>query len=238
MRLSLGAGAYAHLQAFPVRGVIIAAFASALGVGMAVGALRWVADSLPDTYVRFRFPLPIEITPDWRLFAYAALAGLIAAVLVGGLTAWRGSRIPPLRMFGASGIAAATPARAKWTRTLLVAVQVSAAVILLLGTSLYLVRALTTSRTAILYDTTPLATAELGFDNDYRVDQVAEVMGRVLDRMKKIDGVETAAIANGLIGGSYSGGRNLRESRRRRRVHARPDEHVADARGAAGGRLP
>ena len=36
-------------------------------------------------------------------------------------------------------------------------------------------------------------------------------MGRVLDRMKKIDGVETAAIANGLIGGSYSGGRDLRD---------------------------
>ena len=88
---------------------ISAAFASALGVGMAVGALRWVADSLPDTYVQSRFPLPIEITPDWRLFRSAALAGLIAAVLVGSLTAWRGSRVPPLRMFGASGIAAATP---------------------------------------------------------------------------------------------------------------------------------
>jgi len=210
VRLSLGAGTLRIFRLFLFEASIIAAFAAALGIAMAVGALRWVADSLPDSYARASILPVIEITPDWRLFAYAAIAGLMAAALVGGLTAWRGSRVPPLRTFGASGIAASTPARAKWTRTLLVAVQVSAAVILLLGTSLYLVRALTTSRTAILYDTAPLATAQLSFDNSYRLDQAAEVMGRVLDRMKQIDGVKTAAIANGLIGGSYAGGRGLR----------------------------
>ncbi|HEX5215277.1 MAG TPA: ABC transporter permease [Vicinamibacterales bacterium] len=210
VRMSLGAGTARIFRLFLLEAALVAAAAAGLGVAMALATLRWVRSELPNSSALERFRMPFELTPDWRIFAWALAAGALSAVVVGGLTAWRGSRTPPLRMFGASGIAMSTPARGKWLRTLMVAVQVSAAVILLLGTGLYLVRAVTTPRAKLNFDTSPLATAQLTFDERFSNNEVVEIMASVLDRVGKIDGVDHAAIADGLIGGSYSGGKPLR----------------------------
>ena len=41
--------------------------------------------------------LSADLAPDWTVLAYAVFAGALTAVLVGGATAWRASRVPPAR---------------------------------------------------------------------------------------------------------------------------------------------
>src|SRR5262249_36432292 len=153
---------------FLLEASIIAAAAAALGLALALAALWWMDGSVPGVGGSARFRIVYTLTPDWRMFAAALAGGVIASISVGGIPAWRGSRTPPLRMFGASGVAMATPARGKWLRTLFVAVQVSSAAILLFATGLYLIRGLTDTRLEIAYDTHALATARLEFDEATR----------------------------------------------------------------------
>lgn len=68
---------------------------------------------------------------------------------------------PPQRVFAGLGVAAGITRQGRWLRTGLVAVQVSAAVILVLGTGLFLIRALETFGSSIRFETRELATAHL-----------------------------------------------------------------------------
>jgi putative ABC transport system permease protein len=205
VRLSLGAGVARIYRLFLLEAVIIAGLSAAAGMAMAFIGLRYVTEVLPGmTQNRYtRMPI-IDVSPDWRMFAYAIGAGAFAALVVGGLTAWRGSRTPPLRLFGSSGIAQSTSPRGKWTRTVLVAVQVSAAVVLLLGTGLYVVRALTLSPGSPTFDTSRLATAQLGFGDAGLYDtQVPDLLKRILTSIEGLDGIEAGAITDGMFGADY-----------------------------------
>ncbi len=205
VRLSLGASAAQVFRLFLLEAGTIAGLAATAGAAFSWLGLRYVKDALPGATLDRYSRMPIDISPDWRMFAYAAGAGAVAALIVGGLTAWRGSRTPPLRLFGSSGIAQSTGARGKWTRTVLVAVQVSAAVILLLGTGLYLVRDFENGQVSLTFDTDRLATAQIELDSDrFNDTQVPDVVQRVLASVEKLEGIEAGAITDGMFGAEYA----------------------------------
>jgi len=206
VRLALGANAARVFRLFLLEAAIIAGLAAAAGVGLALVGLRYISDVLPgvsqDRYTR----LPIvDVSPDWRVFAYAVIAAAVAALSVGGMTAWRGSRTPPLRLFSSSGVAQSTGTRGKWLRTALVAVQVSAAVVLLLGTGLYLVRSIEQTPGSPTFQTNRLATAQIDLPSDrFNVTQAPDVLGRILTAVERLEGIEAGAISDGMFGGDYA----------------------------------
>ena len=210
VRLSLGASASNVFRLFLLEAVVIAGLAAALGLLLALAGLRYVADALPGMAFNRVIGLPYDISPDWRILLYAAGAGLFAALTVGGLTAWRSSRTPMLRLFSSSGTAQSTERRGRWTRTALVAVQVSAAVILLLGTGLYLIKAFRDVTAQPAFDTSRLATAQIQFDPDvFNQTEVSHVLPRIVTALEQLKGIEAAAITDGMFGGGYARPREL-----------------------------
>ena len=202
VRLSLGASALNVFRLFLLEAVIISSLATAIGLSLAMAGLRAVADALPGFALgRLVIGLPTDISPDWRMLAYALGAGLFASLAVGGLTAWRISRAPLLRLFGASGIANVTEKRGRWTRTALVAVQVSAAVILLLGTGLYLVKAFRDTSAKPAFDTSTLASAQIQFDPAvFNNADVSYILPQIVASIERLQGIEAAAITDGMFG--------------------------------------
>jgi putative ABC transport system permease protein len=211
IRMSLGAAAGHVYRLFLLEACTIAGLAAICGAAFAWLGLRYITSALPGANLDRFTRLPIDISPDWRMFLYAVAAGAFSAMLVGGLTAWRGSRTPPLRTLAGSGIAESTRAGGRWLRTGLVAVQVSAAVILLLGTSLYLIKGFERAPTEVTFATDHLATAQLEFDAErFNPADVATLLQQILTSVERLSGIEGAAIADGMFGGSYSAAREMR----------------------------
>lgn len=211
VRLSLGASASNVFGLFLLEAAIIAGLAATLGLSLALAGLRYVDEAMPGLALdRIVVGMHIDISPDWRILVYAVGAGLFAALVVGGLTAWRISRTPLLRLVGSSGIAHSTERRGRWTRTALVAVQVSAAVILLLGTGLYLVKAFRDVSAKPSFDSSALATAQIQFDPEVFNDaDVSYLLPRIVTSIERLEGIEAAAITDGMFGGSYARPREL-----------------------------
>jgi predicted permease len=210
VRVSLGAGSGRIFRLFLIESGLIAGLAALSGALVAWLALRYVVMVLPGATIDRYTRAPVDVSPDWRVFAYAVGAGALATLIVGGLTAWRGSRTPPLRMLGGSGIADSTRAGNRWLRTVLVDVQVSAALILLLGTGLYLIRGLDKTQLAMTFQTDQLATAQIEFDSDrFNPTDVSVLLQRILDSVERFEGIEAGAITDGMFGGLYARPRQL-----------------------------
>jgi putative ABC transport system permease protein len=210
VRNALGGSTARVFRLFFAETALVSVTASVLGLGLTVAALHLVGASFPALRAgRFLTASP-DFTPDWMTFAYAAAAGSLAALLVGGATAWRASRIAPMRAFGSSGITASSTPRGRWLRTGLVSVQVSTAVILMLGTSLYLVEAIKGFETNLEFDFDRLATArvDLGL-HDYNPTRGRSFFDRVIAQAQQLPDIEVAALATGLPGAAAFGAQSL-----------------------------
>jgi putative ABC transport system permease protein len=223
VRLAVGASRARVARLFFAETMLVSGLAVLVGLGLAWTIVLLLRDALPaltlQRAVRFA-GTRVDLTPDWRMFAYATAAGLVSATLIGALTAWRASRLPPQRVFAATGVAAGLTRQSRWLRTGLVAVQVSAAVILVLGTGLFLIRALESFGTDIRFPTRQLATAHVNLATGATIEagiltpSYTETRGRVfLDRLAtaigQLPGVEAAALATGFPGGGYMGPQTL-----------------------------
>lgn len=79
--------------------------------------------------------LALTVPFDAVVFGYGLAAGLAAALIVGTMTAVHATRVTPLQALGGLAPASAgTTVTGRRLRTALVAVQVTAAVVLLMGT--------------------------------------------------------------------------------------------------------
>src|SRR5262249_1645229 len=118
-------------------------------------------------------------------------------------TAWRAARTPPLRsLASSSGIAHAMTARGRRTRLALVAVQVTVAVLLLMGSGLFAeqIRPQFAARSS-LFDTTPIASATLDVTPlNYTESRGRFFFSRVLEDVTKVPRIDSAALADGLPG--------------------------------------
>ena len=209
VRLSLGASRAQIFGLFLVEAGLIAAMASALGLAIAIGSTALLGAALPSVRTR-NLQLFLDLAPDYRVAVFAFAAGALAALCVGVVSAWRASAVSPLRALASSGAAAGSTRRSHRVRTVLVALQVTAAVFLLMGAGLYLRMTEKALDRYVNFDTAPLATALV----DMRLHGYHEVRGRtfydrLLPAVRAMPGVEQAALADGFPGGSYSAARQV-----------------------------
>jgi predicted permease len=203
VRLSLGASSTRILRLFLAETAILAALSAALGLLIAVGATSLLAAAVPALGAGWN-RVTLDLAPDSRVFFYACGAGTFAAILVGFTTAWRSSRVPPLRSLASSGAPSGMTARGGWLRTALVAVQITVAVVLVMGAGLYVERfreARDRNGPPVHYhfDEALLATASVDLDLlHYNEPRGRAFFDRLLADARKIPGVEQAAIADGL----------------------------------------
>jgi putative ABC transport system permease protein len=126
IRLSLGASRGRLLQQLLAESLLLSLFGAGIGFALAQLAARLLAS------IRLPIPIPIhlQIEPDWRVVAYAAVLGVAATVACGLLPAWQSVKD--------SLTASLHRERRLRMRRILVVVQIAVSVIVLATGSLFL----------------------------------------------------------------------------------------------------
>ncbi len=208
VRRSLGATSARIYHLVLAEALVLACVASALGLTIALGAVRLLNDAFPAFHDRAS-RVAIDLTPDYRVFLYAFVAGVVSALVVGALTAWHASRVPPMRAMAAGG-ATTTGIPHKRARLVLVGLQISAAIVLVMGAGLYAQQTRGAFEERITFDTRPIATARFDLSrHGYNESRARAFFGRILDDVRAIPGVEFAALSDGMPGGGAMGGEGV-----------------------------
>jgi putative ABC transport system permease protein len=192
LRVALGAS-HTRLAGLLMAEAVILAAAGALP---AIAAAQWVSRfvvqqiSTPDNVVY------VDLSADWRVWAFAATAALMTAVLFGVAPAWQSMRADPIDAMRERGRGAATGERSLVSTTL-VGVQVALSLVLIVAAGLF---AQTSSE---------LASRHVGTSRDrvllvsitapmtrYTLKTLIPVYERVLEGVRAVPGVERAAISD------------------------------------------
>ena len=172
-------------------GMVLGAWTSALASSTSIGALG------THLILNFRF--------DWRVFAYALGAAVLAGAVMGLVPALRGSRVN-LNDFLHDGGHAGTDKRQR-TRNTLVVGQVAVSLMLLIVAGLFM-RSLSSARHADL-GFQPAGVLNLVMNPNqagYNEAQSRQFLANLLDRVRSAPGIESASLANTVpLGGENNG---------------------------------
>ncbi len=202
IRLALGATRAAIVRLLLAETVLICAAAATLGLAMAVVALRLFSDAFPALQVNYFQHVTLDLSLDWRTFAFAVGAGAAAAIFVGLASVWRSGRVSLLTRLAASSQAVVARTEGRTLRTLLVSIQITAAVVLLIASDIFIENTGRRFDERLLFDTSHLAAARLELPQEYDESRGPHFFDQLVARVRAFDGVEAAALADALPGGS------------------------------------
>jgi putative ABC transport system permease protein len=206
IRTALGGGRLRLLRERVLESLLLAAAGGALGVGLAVAAIRWLAHARPD------IPRVEAIHLDWTVAAFAAgaivfCAGFSAFVSALGID----SRKLLAALQEASRSQNSGRVRAGLRRTLLI-VEVCLTVVLLIGAGL-LLKSYSRLRSSDLgIPTANTLTLRLGVpEARYKTDATqVDFLERLIARVRVIPGVESAGLVSRAPGQGWGGDRLMR----------------------------
>jgi len=187
VRLALGASRGRLMRQLLTESIVLAGIGGALAVPMA----WWGSLALVRMISTGDSPVALVVTPDWRIFAFAAAVSLATGILFGLAPAVRGTGVPP-----GPAMKEGTGHASRSIHTLdrvLVAAQVALSVILITGAGLF-VRTLQ-----------KLWSVDVGYDREnvlmfsvdarlagYPSDRDGAVYREILRRMQMLPGVKSA----------------------------------------------
>jgi macrolide transport system ATP-binding/permease protein len=191
VRLAMGAGRSRLLKQLLTEGLILSAFGAAGGLIVA----HWCRHALVLLFPArggVAMHLPGEI--DWRVLALSAAVCLIATLLVGLVPAMQTGKIDLAAALKAESAGVVGGRGRAWVRSGLVVVQVSLSFVLLVGAGL-LMQSLQRIRTTSPGFSTHqvLDTAVNLVPAGYDVARARSFQDQLLDRVKALPGVESAA---------------------------------------------
>jgi predicted permease len=202
VRLSLGATRAGILRLLVSEAALICGAAAALGLGLAAISLQLFRDAFPSLRTDYLRQVQLDVTVDWRAFLFAACTAVVATAIVSATSLWRSSRVTLLSRLAANGPAVVQRAEGRTIRTLLVSVQITAAVLLLIAAGVYLESTNTRLNLRVQYDTSSLVAASFTLPRDYDESRGPHFLDQLLARVRAIDGVTAAGLADALPGGS------------------------------------
>lgn len=209
IRLSLGAGRARVLRLLLTESAVLALCGGAAGVLLAVwlsGGLRTMGlQLLAASSPAFTGPLALDLTPDWRVLAYAVIASTAAALLFGLAPALRATRLGlgetlkqgdagPTSTRGNNG----RPSRSRGT---LVTLQVTASVAFLVAAALLARGALRASAVTRGFDPNRLLSVSVGGPDSAGASQTVRFHQELLTQLRSIPGVRTAGMGTFPRGG-------------------------------------
>jgi len=200
-RMALGASRWTIFGLLFSETVIICAAAAAIGLGASIAALRMFASAVPAFQISYWQSVRLDLAPDWRIVSLAIVAGAIAAVAVGLGSLRRSSRVSLLVRLAAASSAVVTRNEGRALRTLLVAIQVTAAVLLLITTGMLLENTSKRLNRRLMFNTSPVTGATVELPGTYDESRGQHFFEQLVARVRSIDGVSAAAVADALPGG-------------------------------------
>jgi predicted permease len=203
VRVSLGAARGRLLRQTLVESTTLAALGSVAGIAFAAFAIAGIDAAFGATNVAgTRLALHVDL--DVRVLVYGAAIGLASGLLVGMVVAIQTTRTTPLRLLsGSVGTTTGLTPAARRVRMALVAVQVTAAVVLVMGTGVIFER----TRSAVdagwnlRIDVDRLAAGRFNLQRDgLHEGEGRYFYDRIVGTAGQLPGVERAAIVNVLPG--------------------------------------
>jgi putative ABC transport system permease protein len=203
-RLAIGAGRARIFSQLMTESFVLAAAAALTGVAIAAGAIR-IVKHLPSTGI----PRPEEITLDWRVLAFAVCLTVVTAMLFGLVPAFRTSTSAMSEALKQANGRISESKGQQWMRRTLVAVETAVATLLLIVSVLLLKSfekaagvdpGFQPDRVMSMY--TSLPPTRYGRDSELG----AHFADRVLERVRALPGIESAAFTRDLPFASRLGG--------------------------------
>jgi putative ABC transport system permease protein len=124
VRRALGAGRGRLVAQFLTESLMLAAFGTIAGLGVALPAMRFLERLVPEAMGA------THLTLNWRVLAFSSAAAIFSAVMFGLAPALQGSRLAPNQGLRDGG-RGTTGARSHWFQHSLIVVETALAVVLL-----------------------------------------------------------------------------------------------------------
>ena len=198
LRLALGAARRRIVQQLFVEGLVLAAAGTTLGLLFSV----WAADALVRLLSTSYEVVVVDLSPDGRLLAFAAIVAVAATAIFTLAPIARAARLHPGSLLEAGSRQTSGPRRARLAHTL-VAVQVAISLTLLAGSALFVRNLLGLLATDIgfarenllVVGVDALATAGArGVDRGEAADQ-RPYFDELLRRLRETPGVQSASLS-------------------------------------------
>jgi len=194
IRLSIGASRARLARLLLAESVLLAAGAAT----MVLIATMWLGDLAARLLPMLPFPIALDFSIDHRVLLFTSFVALLAAVLFGAAPALRASNADPQMIMKEGTADVPTGRRRVSFRSLLVAGQVAASVVLLV-TALLFVRSMRSGLTADLgFHTDNIALLALSPDPGYEPEEAEalRVAVEALELLNATPGVRAATWAN------------------------------------------
>jgi predicted permease len=206
VRLSIGSGRGRLVRQFLTESLVLALAGGAAGLLVA----RWTTAYMSGFHQSFRIPLSLVPGLDFRVLAFALLLSMVTGIIFGLIPASQASRINLTTALKTDSFKLGAGRRGLALRDALVVAQVALSVVLLAGAGLFL----RTLRNGRAEDVTRepgqvlvanLDPTILGYDEARR----GRLFSQVLDRVRALPGVASAALADVLPLGGIRGGTDI-----------------------------
>jgi predicted permease len=193
VRLSLGASRGQLVRQMMVESLVLSAIGGVAGVALAVALTQALLAFIPSDGQ----PILVHAMPDARILAFTLALTCVTGVVFGLLPALRASRLDPWTTLKDTVGSIAGTGGSLFLRKGLVAAQVTLSFLLLFGAGLFVrsLQNLKTADTGVSLDnlvTFQLSPALSGYDGPRAV----AFYDQLLDRLRALPGVKTAALAS------------------------------------------
>lgn len=193
VRVALGAGRGRIFRQLLTESVLLGICAGVAGMALAYGGVMGIKSLASDQLPHLR-----NIGVDGWVLAFTFGLSILAGVLFGLAPAWQASEIDLNETLRESGGRGSTGgAKRRWTRNVLVVVEVALAIVLLIGSGLLLKSFYLLTRTNPGFDPQHILSADVTLPQAQYVkpEQWSAFFRQAVERLKSIPGVEDAAAA-------------------------------------------
>ena len=206
VRAAMGASRGRLIRQMLTESIVLAIFGGVGGLLLGMWASGAVASLLPDS----KFPIRLDFSFDWRVFAYALAAALLTGIVVGVWPALRAGRADVNGLLHGAGRSDTAGVSRHRLRSALVVSQVAGSLVLLIVAGLF-VRSLARAQTVYL-----------GFDPDHVLNAVVDPKSMAYDeartksfyrdleaRVRALPGVQSASLAFSVPMGQVNDGGSI-----------------------------
>ena len=205
VRTALGAARHRLVVLRLTECVLVAVVGGAIGSVLASFGVRGLLSVSPDA-----LPRAEEVAFDARLLLFGIVLTVLTSVLFGGWPAWRASRVDPSDALRDGSRGNTGGRRERRGRSVLVASQVSVAIVLLCGAGILLRSLIERQRVDLGFATDGLTTFQVNLPSARYADGATRVRLHDVyqDRLRSVPGVELVGAASWLPGngGHYQWG--------------------------------
>lgn len=206
IRAALGAGRGRLIRQMLTESIMLAIFGGAGGLVVGVWASGAIASLLPAS----RFPVRLDFSFDWRVFAYAMTAALLTGTLMGGWPALRAGRADMNGVLYGGGRSDTAGVGRHRVRSVLVVAQVGGSLVLLIFAGLFVRTLFRAQRAYLGFDPNnvlnlTLDPREVGYDEARTKSFYRNLEARV----RALPGVQSASLASSVPMGNGNYGSSI-----------------------------